>query len=149
MACKCKRAQIIRKGAGEFVAHLSEVWVDPELGQALYECPITMAQWLRVFPFPQFPSGGPPVFRKLPLKPDFSCYLRSKVDLACRCLAITQLAGDAAAEYAQYHLEKQAQDLEACALQLWCPVTKLDWIMEFSYSRVPCGGMPILTKVIG
>jgi hypothetical protein len=148
MACKCKRAQIIRNRVDEFLPHLRELWVDAESSQALYECPETKAQWLRNSPFSYLHDPGPPVFRKLPLKPDFSYYINAEKDLACRCLAVSQLAGDQAAEYAQFHLDQRAEDLDACKLEFLCPVTNLDWIMDFSSSRVRCGGVPILTKVI-
>jgi len=105
MVCKCKRANIFRKNVDENLAHLRELWNDPEYCQALYECPKTGAQWLRDAPFPYLHGGGPTILRKLPLKPDFSHYIRHQIDLACRCLAISQLNGDAAAEYAQFHLK--------------------------------------------
>jgi len=147
MVCKCKRAKVFRKNVHEQLAHLRELWNDPEYSQALYECPKTGAQWLRDAPFPYLHGGGPTILRKLPLKPDFSYYIRIQIDLACRCLAISQLNGDAAAEYAQFHLKKQANGEDASKLNFSCPVTKLTWIMDFARSRVPCGGMPILTKM--
>jgi hypothetical protein len=147
MVCKCKRATIFRKNVAEHMAHLSELWNDPEYCQALYECPKTGAQWLRDAPFSHLHGGGPIVLRKLPLKPDFSHYIRRQIDLACRCLAISQLKGDAAAEYAQFHLEEKSNSLENCQIQFQCPITELCWTMDFSFSRVPCGGMPVLTKM--
>jgi hypothetical protein len=147
MFCKCKRAQIIKNEVDEHIAHLRELWKDPDQRQTLYECPETGAQWLRDYPHSNLHGGGPAVLRKLPLKPDFSCYIRRKVDLACRCLAISKLVGDEAAEYAQFHLEKKAEDADICKIDFRCPITNLYWIMDFSLSRVPCGGAPILTKV--
>jgi hypothetical protein len=72
--------------------------------------------------------------------------VRLKTDLACRCLAISKLTGDAAAEYAQFHLEKKAEDVSACTIEFRCPITNLFWAMEFPSTRVPCGGIPILSK---
>lgn len=129
------------------MAHLRELWNDPAHCQTLYECPKTGTQWLRDVPFSFWPGGGPIILRKLPLQPDFSYYIKGQKDLACRCLAIKELSGDQAAEYAQFHLEEKSRNLKNCQIQFQCLITGFDWIMDFSFSRVPCGGMPVLTKM--
>ncbi len=148
MSCRCKSAKVIKRKAhvADHLVHLRELWNDPLRLQTLYQCPETGAQWLRHFTGLYF-GGEPAILRRLPLEPAFSYYVRGQVELACRCLAISGLSGNAAAEYAQFHLEKTIKDVNGCKIEFRCPVTNLHWIMEFSSSRIPCGGIPVLSKV--
>ena len=149
MGCRCKSVQMInRKSSAEaHLRHLRELWDDPLSRQTLYECPETGTQWLRES-VGLYSNGDPIVFRRVPLTLDFSHYLRHKLDLACRCLAISKLSGAAAAEYAQFHLLKKPENKNECKIEFHCPVTSLSWVMHFPSTRIPCGGIPVLAKTL-
>lgn len=149
MRCRCRSAQMIKRksSAADLLPHLRELWSDPLSRQTLYECPETGMQWLRES-VGLYLNGDPIVYRRLPLTLDFSHYLGRKFDLACRCLAISELSGAAAAEYAQFHLLKTAENINECKIEFHCPVTSQPWVMHFPSTRVRCGGIPVLIKTL-
>jgi len=45
--------------------HLHVIYVNAEIRQTLYECPITHLYWLKDYPNRQYPGGGSPRLSKI------------------------------------------------------------------------------------
>jgi len=50
--------------------HLHVIYVNAEIRQTLYECPITHLYWLKDYPNRQYPGGGSPRLSKISMTPE-------------------------------------------------------------------------------
>jgi hypothetical protein len=71
MNCMCQAiSELEGNEALEFIGdHLQTIFVDSEIWQSLYECPITHIYWLKDYPDSEYHGGGSPRLRKISAGP--------------------------------------------------------------------------------